>query len=113
MHIGVVDGALKVLMEKNDTATRQEFSAIDRSCPAMNDKPSSKLPPLKAKTQSVADGSGKKMNPAFDSWLEDKLHNMFDSVASEPLPQDLLKLLDELDKKTGSSSNSDDKKSGK
>ena len=79
----------------------------------MNDKPSSKLPPRdKAKAQNAADGSGNKMNPAFDSWLEDKLHNMFDSVASEPLPQDLLKLLDELDKKT-SSSNGDDKKSGK
>jgi len=114
MHIGVVEGALKVLMEKSDTATRQEITAIDRFCPAMNDKPPSKSPPpKKAKGQSVADGSGKKMNPAFDSWLEDKLHNMFDSVASEPLPQDLLKLLDELEKKTGSSSNGDDKKSGK
>jgi hypothetical protein len=109
MYIGVVDGALKVLMEKNDTDTRQASSA-DRSCPPMNDKPSSKLPPRdKTKAQNTADGSGNKMNPAFDSWLEDKLHNMFDSVASEPLPQDLLKLLDELDKKTSSGG---DKKSG-
>ncbi|MBY0511276.1 MAG: hypothetical protein K2P94_14130, partial [Rhodospirillaceae bacterium] len=68
----------------------------------MNDKPTLRLPPLdKARAQNTANGSGNKMNPAFDSWLEDKLHNMFDSVAAEPLPQDLLKLLDELDKKTG------------
>lgn len=111
MYIGVVDGALKVLMEKNGTDTRQESSA-DRFCPPMNDKPSSKLPPRdKTKAQNTADGSAK-MNPAFDTWLEDKLHNMFDSVASEPLPQDLLKLLDELDKKTGPSGNGGDKKSG-
>lgn len=39
-----------------------------------------------------------KFNPAFDSWLETKLHKIFDSVASEPLPQDLVKLLDDIDK---------------
>ncbi len=38
-----------------------------------------------------------KFNPAFDSWLETKLHKIFDSVASEPLPQDLVKLLDDID----------------
>ncbi|MCA0201676.1 MAG: hypothetical protein LCH56_12700 [Proteobacteria bacterium] len=38
-----------------------------------------------------------KFNPAFDSWLETKLHKIFDSVASEPLPQDLVKLLGQID----------------
>lgn len=38
-----------------------------------------------------------KFNPAFDSWLETKLHRIFDSVASEPLPQDLMKLLGDID----------------
>ena len=38
-----------------------------------------------------------KFNPAFDAWLETKLHKIFDSVASEPLPQDLVKLLDDID----------------
>lgn len=38
-----------------------------------------------------------KFNPAFDAWLETKLHKIFDSVASEPLPQDLVKLLDQID----------------
>ncbi len=39
-----------------------------------------------------------KFNPAFDSWLETKLHKIFDSVAAEPLPQDLVQLLDDIDK---------------
>jgi hypothetical protein len=38
-----------------------------------------------------------KFNPAFDAWLETKLHKIFDSVASEPLPSDLVKLLDQID----------------
>jgi hypothetical protein len=35
---------------------------------------------------------------AFDTWLERKLHEMFDSVALEPLPPDLLSLVNQLDK---------------
>lgn len=38
-----------------------------------------------------------KFNPAFDAWLETKLHKIFDTVASEPIPQDLVKLLDQID----------------
>jgi hypothetical protein len=36
-------------------------------------------------------------NAAFDIWLERKLHDMFDSVASEPLPEDLLRVIAQLD----------------
>ena len=35
---------------------------------------------------------------AFDTWLERKLHDMFDSVTNEPIPDDLLKVIAELDK---------------
>jgi hypothetical protein len=38
-----------------------------------------------------------KPNPAFDAWLETKLHAIFDAASVEPLPQDLVKLLDKLD----------------
>ncbi len=38
-----------------------------------------------------------RINPAFDDWLEKKLHNIFDTVAMEPVPKDLLKLLEKLD----------------
>jgi hypothetical protein len=36
-------------------------------------------------------------NAAFDLWLERKLHDMFDSVAAEPLPEDLLRVIAQLD----------------
>ena len=111
MFIGVVEGALAALREQNDTANSPKSATApttpappsdDRFCPAMTDKPSSKLSPRDkpAKVRQAGEGSNTKMNPAFDEWLEGKLHNMFDAVASEPLPTDLLKLLDELDKKT-------------
>ena len=50
------------------------------------------------------------MNPAFDVWLENKLHSMFDAAVSEPLPPELLKLLEARDKKTA---NGDGKKDAK
>jgi hypothetical protein len=115
MFIGVVEGALAALGKQNDTDSQHAHSAssVDRFCRTMTDKPSSKRPQDKAaRTRQAADGAGTKMNPAFDTWLEEKLHNMFDAVAAEPLPADLLKLLDDLDKKTSETS-SDDKKSGK
>ncbi len=37
---------------------------------------------------------------AFDTWLERKLHEMFDSVTAEPIPDDLLKVIAQLDKQT-------------
>ena len=39
-----------------------------------------------------------KPGTAFDQWLDRGLHELFDSVAEEPLPESLLKLLEE-DKK--------------
>jgi hypothetical protein len=38
-----------------------------------------------------------KLNPAFDSWLEGKLNKIFDTASTEPLPQDLVKLLEKID----------------
>ena len=38
---------------------------------------------------------------AFDKWLEGKLHEMFDSVTKEPIPDDLLRVIAELDKTEG------------
>jgi hypothetical protein len=33
---------------------------------------------------------------AFDTWLERKLHQMFDAVADEPLPHQLQSLVDRI-----------------
>jgi len=30
----------------------------------------------------------------FDMWLQKQLHSMYDEIASEPLPSDLLNLID-------------------
>jgi hypothetical protein len=38
-----------------------------------------------------------KLNPAFDSWLEGKLNKIFDTASVEPLPLDLVKLLEKID----------------
>jgi len=35
----------------------------------------------------------------FNMWLERKLHQMFDDVAAEPLPDNLRKLLAEIEEK--------------
>jgi len=32
---------------------------------------------------------------AFDTWLKEGLHKIFDDVAREPIPQELLKLIEE------------------
>ncbi|GAJ27994.1 NepR family anti-sigma factor [Acidomonas methanolica] len=32
---------------------------------------------------------------AFDLWLKRGLHQLFDSVANEPVPEELLRLIDE------------------
>ena len=39
-----------------------------------------------------------KLNPAFDSWLEGKLNKIFDTASTEPLPPDLMNLLEQVDK---------------
>lgn len=36
---------------------------------------------------------------AFDVWLNRGLHKLFDDVAKEPIPEELLKLLEEDSKK--------------
>ncbi|MBV1838348.1 NepR family anti-sigma factor [Acetobacter estunensis] len=37
---------------------------------------------------------------AFDIWLRRGLHQLFDDVANEPIPEDLLKLLEDGDDDT-------------
>lgn len=37
----------------------------------------------------------KNYDTAFDVWLQRSLHKLFDEVAKEPVPEDLLRLIDE------------------
>lgn len=41
----------------------------------------------------------RKAEAAFDIWLQRGLHQMFDDVAREPVPEDLLRLIEEDRKK--------------
>lgn len=52
---------------------------------------------MKPDVSTVTPRPQAKFNPAFDAWLETKLHKIFDTVASEPLPEDLVKLLGQID----------------
>jgi hypothetical protein len=48
----------------------------------------------------------------FDMWLQKQLHAMYDEIASEPLPNDLLNLIDR-DAATGDGGTDDSGKTGK
>ena len=41
----------------------------------------------------------KKTDAAFDLWLQRGLHQLYDDVASEPIPEDLLRLIEDDRKK--------------
>ncbi len=56
--------------------------------------------PLKGRADEVA--RGKPRTPTerpFDMWLQKQLHAMYDEIAAEPLPDDLLNLIDHDAKK--------------
>jgi len=60
---------------------------------ADEDKPSLNKPRVEPPS------AGMKERP-FDLWLHKQLHAMYDEIASEPLPDDLLGLIDADSKKT-------------
>lgn len=53
-----------------------------------HDKPPSGRPQVPSKKK-------RKTDSAFDLWLQRGLHKMFDDVANEPVPEDLLKLIED------------------
>ena len=52
-------------------------------------KPPSPTPPAKPSDKP------RRSKVAFDIWLQRGLHELYDKVASEPIPEDLLKLIEE------------------
>ena len=42
-----------------------------------------------------ADGAKTEKAEAFDIWLQRGLHQLYDSVAKEPIPDDLLRLIEQ------------------
>jgi hypothetical protein len=53
-----------------------------------------------AKDAKEQPSNGEPSHDGFDRWLDRSLHRLFDRVATEPVPDDLLKLLDEPKKPT-------------
>ena len=61
-------------------------------------------PPSEGKAGSAAGGKPvARMDQPFDHWLHKQLHAMYDDIASEPLPDDLLQLIDSDADKTSES----------
>ena len=54
-------------------------------------KDSTGAPPL----ASAKGRKARKTEAAFDLWLQKGLHEIYDQVASEPIPDELLKLIEE------------------
>ena len=51
--------------------------------------------PLKERAAGTVRGKTKSTTERpFDMWLQKQLHAMYDEIASEPLPNDLLNLID-------------------
>lgn len=83
-------GAHVELIKLDSLAYSSMSLAKDRKPPDRKE-----LPPAALKADASTD-------PVFDRWLERKLHELFDAVAHEPIPDDLIQLivtLDEKDKK--------------
>jgi hypothetical protein len=55
-------------------------------------------PPSDRKPPGPATRAGKG-EKAFDTWLKQGLHKLFDDIASEPVPESLLKMIEEDRKK--------------
>ncbi|NGM19998.1 hypothetical protein G3576_08225 [Roseomonas stagni] len=62
-------------------------------------KASSKPRPAPA---TQAEGGGRASEDAFGLWLQRGLHQLYDSVANEPIPDELLRLIEaDKDRKGG------------
>ncbi len=56
----------------------------------------------KDKAVGPSDRSLRRTGGAFDLWLQRGLHQMFDDVANEPIPEELLRLIEDDRNSTGS-----------
>jgi hypothetical protein len=66
----------------------------------MKDKtPTDKAKKAGGVSNAKADAKSREGNNPFDIWLSRKLSDMFDQVAQEPLPNELLELVKKLEEK--------------
>jgi len=60
----------------------------------MRDKKAKPRSPAKAPASDAAP-PGDAADQAFDKWLHGRLHGLYDDVAEQPLPPDLLRMIEE------------------
>lgn len=53
------------------------------------------MPQRKGKSVEGSSGKSRPADSAFDVWLNRGLHQMFDDVVREPIPEELLKLIED------------------
>lgn len=58
------------------------------------------MPPRKGKPAQELAGKSRTADAAFDIWLNRGLHQIYDDVVREPIPESLLKLIED-DKNKG------------
>lgn len=80
---------------------------LERRLPGTDDRPATQVAAPDAQRQDPRFGMGKSMDgapprkgrqardQAFDVWLKRGLHQLFDDVVNEPVPEELLKLIEE------------------
>jgi hypothetical protein len=61
--------------------------------------PKAKDPSRPASAPQPPGRKGRKTEVAFDLWLQKGLHEIYDEVAREPIPDELLRLIEEDRKK--------------
>ena len=87
-------------MDKDDSWGRDQWLGRDPeewlSFPEENvmaDEPKPRGNPRRT-ADAVRQGPKPSVERPFDMWLQKQLHAMYDEIASEPLPNDLLNLID-------------------
>lgn len=67
------------------------MNLMDKICLKM----AKKQPPMVSASAETGRKGGKTHEAAFDVWLRRGLHQLFDDVANEPIPDELLKLIED------------------
>jgi len=77
-------GVALMLKERPAGSSRSAMTMADKKSGSAGDKPARQ-----------AGGEEGKKPEAFDIWLQRGLHQLYDSVAKEPIPDDLLRLIEQ------------------
>ena len=79
--------------------TRSEAALLERrpASPSLATGMMGKIEKKRASTPVKAgiEQEGKEVDQAFDVWLRRGLHQLYDTVAREPIPDELLRLIEE------------------